>query len=161
MEAEAGNRRVENTTNHPQRGKFDVCQQVENALILYPDLPSIQVAEQLISSLEVDQLRQVALAPVLKAVRAIRARLKGREQPTLPGFDRLPTFVLDWQKRKRSILNATCWDIECYVRRLGGSYLKRKRNDARLKEAKDLLKKMRAASRKKRGVTVGEVLGLG
>jgi hypothetical protein len=156
------NSRGQTTTDFAQRAKFDICQLAENMLILHEDLPSIQVAEKLILSMSVDELRQACMAPALKAVITVRSRLKKKEheQQALPGFERMPLFVLDSKKRRRSILNATCWDIGRYVYRIGGSYQKRKRNDARLKQAKELLKKMRAASKRNRGITVGEVLGL-
>lgn len=161
MATQAENSRGQNTTNWGRRTQFNLRDAVENALILEAELSSEQIGFLVASEMERDALVGIAAIEATRLARSIRreqVRAK-TEQYKLPGMEHMPVRIFDRNGKRRNLLHATYRDVREYVKRIGGGYDQRKRNDPKFKEAMALLKKMRAAAKEIRGVTVGEVLG--
>lgn len=135
----------------------------EKFAILEPKTPAAVLAARLVSELE-DELASELSTNLMtayfeKLIRGLR-RKRTERAPQLALFEHLPLRILGNRDKTVKLENATYADVRRYCWSIGRKYRDRKRNDGTLKEAQALLKRMRAASSEKRGVTVGEVLGI-
>lgn len=156
----------------PNRGKkatlassqtqFDPDEAVENALILSPDLPSIELADKLSREADAEFLRGLAREFFLKLVKAQRRKMQAstREQFRLPGFEHLPIRIQIAGDKKQKLLNANYYGTREYYKHLSAKYDARKATDPKVQEAKALMEFMREKSQTDRGITVGRAFGL-
>ena len=138
----------------------------ENAALLEPKTPAENLAIRIIEEAEPDFLaelgRMLMVGHFTRLVRAARAAQSkaDRQQLLLPGYAHLPIRIIGKRDRRLALRTATYADVQRYCKFLGRQHRERKDNDAKLAEANELLEKMRKASKKTRGITVAEVLGL-
>jgi hypothetical protein len=153
-------KRVKNATLGASQPQFDAEKAIENALILSPDVPTIQLAERLAKDAMAfpDFIYGILYAFFFRSLNA--ARKKGvkaaSEQYQLPGFEHLPLRIRGTRNREVDLLDATYKGVKEWIKHLNAQ----RRNDPRMKEAKALLEKMREASKRQRGITVRRALGL-
>ncbi len=128
-----------------------------------PDLPAIQLAELLIVNSDPDLTAELGamLMRGFYVTAILSARRKNasatRTQASLPGFEHLPSRI-QTAKGKVSLLAANRDGVRAYYWSLMKAHSERRRNDPKIKEAKDLLDKMTKAARTEKGITVRQVL---
>ena len=140
---------------------------VEDALILNPKMPAVQLAELLIENADEDITRGLHLILERQFYRrAIRAhRMKqsaaARAQLALPGFEHLPLNITGPKGAPIPLLDANTRAVRQYLRGLMKDHRDRRRTDPKIQEAQALLAKMQKAAKDEQGITVRQVLLLG
>jgi hypothetical protein len=152
--------RVKNAALRATGPDFDHAKAIEDALILEPELPSIQLAEKLTEEAMKDPKSTAAILQIfflsrIKTARKIVSAAK-HEQYRLPGFEHLPFSIRGEKKEKLDLLDANYSAVRAWFKRLNT----RRKDDPEFNQAKALVEKMRAASKIDRGVTVRRVFGL-
>jgi hypothetical protein len=134
---------------------------IQTALILYPKTPAIQIAETMYQ--DRDEFAEALSAILLKdfyrhGIVAERRKQASeqRAQFLLPGFEHLPVIITGYKGKRVKLLDANISSVRTYCWMLGKAAAARVKNDAKLEEARALLRKMKA--RKDPGVTVREVI---
>jgi hypothetical protein len=139
------------------KSSFDAQKEVEEAVIEYAELPSIQIAERVALDAPESFRMVCASAVLLRLVRAIR-RAKQRaehEQYRLPGMEYFPLKIKGKRGRLTELLDATYADVRIWEGRLSVS-----RQTAKRRHAKALLDLMAKASKKTPGITVRRAIEL-
>jgi hypothetical protein len=138
---------------------------VRNAIVLEPAMPSAELAEHLYAEADSALIhglgRALIVAHLAKLIRSERAKeLHAKHaQLALPGFEHLPLRIPVSAQRRVPLRDANYTQIRIYYRALRRKYRDRGRKDPKLKEAKQLMERMRRRSRKHRGITVAAVFG--
>ena len=138
----------------------------EAAVACEPKLPAAGIAELVLNGADADvaeEMGQILLlrhfATMAREIRAEQLR-REREQYLLPGFDHLPARIAIGKNRRVFIRQANLTQLRNYLRALNRSHRNRRENDLRRKEMTELLEGMTKASRKHKGITAAQALGL-
>lgn len=138
---------------------------IEQALIIHPNLPAIQLAGLLVENSDPelaadlsDLLMREYYARGILAQRREESIETARAQPMLPGFEHLPARIQVGEGKRVRLLSANYAAVREYYRSLIRAYGERRRNDPKLREAKALLDEMQKHSRANKGITVREVV---
>jgi hypothetical protein len=152
-------KRVKTAALGASQPQFDPHKEVESALIIDAELPSIQIADRLAreapEDFTINVVRQVFLRIILSQ-RRNHEHLK-HEQYRLPGMAHLPLQIMGYRNKRQILLDATFKSVQAYVNHLNAG----RPDSAKQREAKALLEIMREASKKQRGITVRRALTLG
>jgi hypothetical protein len=134
---------------------------IENEVILNPKMPAIQLAETIYRGRPefTESLSEILLKDFYRrGILAERRKkvAKERTQFLLPGFEHLPVTITGYRGKRIRLLDANISGVRSYCWKLGKAASERVRRDPKLKEARTLLRKMKA--RRDPGITVREVL---
>lgn len=137
----------------------------ENALIINPYMPTVELAESLFLALDSDLCGRLAAVLVRRLFsRLVRAgrikQTRESRQYLIPGFEHLPrkiTISSDGKKTSE-ILEANIRGVREYYRNLMKDYRNRRNNDPKIKEVLVLLELMRKHAAGSERITVRQVL---
>lgn len=135
---------------------------LQNALILHPDVPSKFLADEIVSEADAVFVREFGRYLMTgffnRGIHNGRAKQRHSRMPE--EFRHLPlVFRIPGRKSVR-FEHAMHTDVQRYYFYLGKQLDGRKKTDLRRAEAKLLMDRMRAPSRKNKGITTSEVLKL-
>ena len=141
----------------------DLKQEVANALILNPDTPTSQLAEQLVR--ETIESLQTTLFPVLLhrfytamiGQQRKAANRANKAQSALPGFEHLPSNIPTREGETIALVDANYRRLRDYYRALIRPYTRKLRNDPKILEVKALMARVRKYAEKEQGITVRQV----
>ena len=152
--------RVKNAALGSGQTQFDPVKAVENALILDPQVPSIQLAERLAKEAMEDPvfIQKHLVSFFFRSLKSMRRKEAFTRNPQrrLPGFEHLPIRIRGVENQRLALLDANYKGVREWVKHLNAE----KRDDPTMKEAKALLEKMSVASKADRDITVRRVFGL-
>jgi hypothetical protein len=142
----------------------EMRQEIEDLAILYPDLRANAIAARAVQESDPERTSELAYllvfefaAKIARAERAKQAQAR-HEQLCLPGFEHIPLRITVADKKRVRTQKATYSQVRDYVRRLSNRHMDRMRNDAKLREGRELLKRMARYNRTAPGIKVEEVL---
>jgi hypothetical protein len=176
IEADRGGQPMQNQPSKPLHKSYrffsfgkefpvtEALARVEDALILHPKMPAVQLAEILIENADDDTATALRIILerqfYLHAIRSYRIKqaAKNRAQLLLPGFEHLPVTIPSPKGIEIKLLDANTHAVRQYYRSLMKEHRERKLADPRIKEALALLQKMEAASHTEKRITVRQVL---
>lgn len=134
----------------------------ENANILEPDLPALQLAAKVFAEAEADLVselsRALGIAYFARLIRAERRKSSLNRHEQFRLFEHVPLRITGERNRRIALERATFADVRRYCKLLRAQY--RDRVPVKLKEAEALMERMKKAAAKTPGITVAEVLGL-
>jgi hypothetical protein len=137
----------------------DLC---ANGNLLDPDLPPAVLASKILSDANSEFLEEYGRTLIIqdfsRRIRAERRKDPKRKSAQFPLFEHLPARIVGDREKRVPLEDATYSDVRRYCKMLARGHTDRKKQDTKLVEAKALMEVMRKASRKQRGITVGEVL---
>ena len=142
----------------------EMRQEIENLTILYPAFPAAAIAARAVQESDPEIVSELAhhlvLSFVAKMARAERAKQAQarHEQLYLPGFEHLPQRITVADRKRVRTQEDTYSDVRNYVRRLSNRHRDRMRNDPKLAEGRELLKRMARYNRTAPGIKVKEVM---
>jgi hypothetical protein len=133
---------------------------VRNAIILHPDLPAIQLSENLVNGAEKSFLaelnRALAIRHFAQMIQSERRKTKeaSAPQPSLFGMDELPRRIITPEGKRPLLKAATTTQIRAYVKTLNAKHRER------IAQLQSVLKIMGKYARKNRGITASEAAQL-
>jgi hypothetical protein len=135
---------------------------IENGVISEPELPAEILADRLIEEAERTFIAELGRTLIVrdwtKKIRVARTTKRKLARPK--GFENLPLRIRRHNGTSVSLVKAHYTDLRDFCKVRSREHIARKKDDPVLKEARKLRDRMRRRAKWKRGITVGEVLGL-
>jgi len=141
----------------------DAQERVENAVILYPEKTSAEIAGLLIAETDSEQAAQLHNVLewrfYMRAIGKCRNKRKANPAgPRLPGFEHLPYMVRIGRKKPKCILDFNAKETRRLYYSLVRKFNTRKKLDAKVREARALMEKMDRAAEAEKNIKVRQVL---